>query len=72
MLWIHQARRRIEEIIVNKHLIPRCNEVDVNIISDLQVTVHPKETREGAIYGIVESDAVQPIKGRISKKIVAS
>ena len=53
---------RVDEIIINKHLIPCVDEIHINIICDLQVTVHPEEALERAIDRIVECGAVETIE----------
>ncbi len=35
---------RIKEVVVHKHLVPCCDEVYVDVIGNLKVTVHAKET----------------------------
>lgn len=48
----------IEEIIVDEHLIPGSDKVDIDVICDLKVSIHAKETGERTINGIMESDAI--------------
>lgn len=48
----------IEEIVVDEHLIPGGDKVDVDVIGDLKVSIHAKETGERTIDGIVEGDTI--------------
>ena len=58
----------VQEVVANKHLIPRGDEVDVNIVCDLEVTVHSKETRERTVDGIVESDTIKTVERRATEE----
>jgi len=58
MPGIYDTRIRIEEIVVDEHLIPGSDKVDIDVIGDLKVSVHAKETGESTINGIMESDAI--------------
>lgn len=58
MPGIYDTRTRINEIIVNEHLIPGRDKVDINIIRDLKVSIHAKKTRERAIDGVMESNTI--------------
>jgi hypothetical protein len=49
MFWIEDACVGIEKIVVHKHLIPSGDKVGVQIVSDLQVSVHTEETGQGAV-----------------------
>ena len=64
------SSERVDEIVINKHLIPRADEIHIDIVCDLQVTVHPEEALERAIDRIVEGDAVETVKGSVSEEVL--
>ena len=61
MLGINLTRIGINEIVINKHLIPPGNEVRRQIVRRFEITVHSKESSEVTIDRIVESDRIYPI-----------
>jgi hypothetical protein len=58
MLWIDYTSIGVYKIIVNEHLIPRRDKIDVDIESDLQISIHAKETGQGTISGIMKGHAI--------------
>jgi hypothetical protein len=58
MLWIDDTSVRVYEIIVDEHLVPRSDEIDVDVESDLQISIHAKETSQSTVSGIMESHAI--------------
>ena len=58
MPGIYDTRMSIEEIVVDEHLIPSSDKVDIDVIGNLKVSIHAKETGERTINGIMESDAI--------------
>ena len=52
----------VEEVIVRKHLIPRGDEVDINIVGDLQVTIHAEETSESTVKRALRHDKFRRTK----------
>lgn len=68
---VHVATDGVQEVIVDEHLVPRGNEVDVDIVSVGQVAVHSKETGERAVGGVVEGDGVEAVVGLVPKEVLA-
>jgi hypothetical protein len=60
----------VEHIIIDNHLIPSSDEVDIDIVSNLQIPVHAKETGQGTIRRIMKRDAIQAIDRSIAEKIL--
>lgn len=58
---IHYTIVCIEEIVVDKHLIPCSDKVDINIICHLQVASHSEEASEGVVNGVLECKTVETI-----------
>jgi hypothetical protein len=58
MLWIDYTSIGVYEIIINEHLIPRSDKIDVDIESDLQISIHAKETGQSAVSRIVKGHAI--------------
>jgi hypothetical protein len=58
MLWIDYTSVGVYEIIVDKHLVPRSDEVNVDVESDLQISIHAKEASQSTVSGIMESHAI--------------
>ena len=67
---IYFAGVRIQEIIGDKHFVPRVDEVDVDIICHLKVTVHAQETSDTAIDRVVESIRIETVDARIAQEIL--
>lgn len=63
MTGIDDIRGRVQEIIIHKHLIPGGDEVDVDVESDLKVSVHSQETSERTVDGIMKGNSVEAIEG---------
>lgn len=59
MAWIYHPGLFVQKIIVDKHLIPSGNKVDVDVIGDLQVAVHSQESGEGSINRIMKRHGIQ-------------
>jgi hypothetical protein len=58
MAWIDHSSLLIEKVIIDEHLVPRHDKVDIDIIGDLQVAIHAQESGEGSIDGVVESHGI--------------
>ena len=58
MFWIHYTSVGVYEIIVDEHLVPRSDKVDVDIKGDLQVSIHAKETGQSTVSGIMKGYAI--------------
>ncbi len=65
---INLACTWVNEIIIDEHLIPCSDKVEVNIIRRLQNTVHSQEAHHSTIEGVMEGDCVQRIEGSIMEK----
>jgi len=61
VLRIELASRRIEEVILNDHLIPGSDKVDVDVVGNLEVSIHSQETSNSTVSGIMEGDGIQSI-----------
>lgn len=59
---------RVEEIVLDEERVPGIDKVNRGIVSDLKVTVQPKEPLEGTIDGVMEGDRVQTIVTRRPKE----
>jgi hypothetical protein len=58
----------VHEVVINKHLVPHADEVHVDIVCNLQVTVYAEEVLERAIDKIMEGDGVKTVIGGVSRK----
>lgn len=59
-----------QEIVCDEHLVPCVDEVDVDIVGHLQVTVHAQETCERAIDGVMERIAIQAVYRLIAEEVL--
>lgn len=46
MSGIKFASRRIQHIVVDEHLIPCGDKININVICDVKIAVHSQETRK--------------------------
>lgn len=60
----------IDEIVLDEERVPGIDKIDGGIVSDLKVTVQPKEPLEGAVDGVVESDGVETVVPSGPKEIL--
>jgi len=58
VLWIDLTSIGVYEVIVDEHLVPRSNEIDVDVESDLQISIHAKETGQRTVSGIMKGHAI--------------
>lgn len=68
---VYVATDGVQEVIVDEHLVPRGNEIDVDVVSVGQVAVHSEETGERAVGGVVEGDGVEAVVGLVPKEVLA-
>ena len=64
------SRASIDEIVLDEECVPGIDKIDGCIVSDLKVTVQPKEPLEGAVDGVVESDGVETVVPSGPKEIL--
>ena len=55
------SRTSIDEIVLDEERVPGIDKIDGGIVSDLKVTVQPKESLEGTVDGVVEGDSVEAV-----------
>lgn len=60
----------IDEIVVHKHFVPRADEIRRDVVSDLQVSVHSKETLERSVNRVVERDAVETVVWCVPQEVL--
>lgn len=60
----------IDEIVIHKHLVPCADEIYGDIIGDLEVSVHSKETLERAVDRVVERDGIKTIIWSVSQEVL--
>ena len=56
---INHARIRIEEVVVDEHLVPGGDKVHIDIVGNLQIAVHAEEATERAVGGIVKGHCIE-------------
>lgn len=61
MAGIQQAGHLVDKVVVDKHLVPRSDEIDIDVVGDIEITIHSQETRKGTINGVMESHAVETV-----------
>ena len=71
MARIKVTTTRVEEIVVDHHLVPCGDEIDVDIVRDLKITVHSQETRKRAVERVVEGDSIKRIQRGVAKEELA-
>ena len=70
MTGIDLPCERIDEIVIDKHFVPRANKIDIDVVGDLQVPVHSEEALERAVDRIVERDSVETVEPCISQEVL--
>lgn len=70
MLGVNGAVIRVDEVVVQEHLVPRGDKVDVDIICDLQVTIHSKESGESTVDRVVEGNSVKTVTGGVTQEVL--
>jgi len=68
VLRIEFASGRIEEVILDDHLIPCGNKVDVDVVGNLEVSIHSQETSNSTVSGIMEGDGIQSINRGLAQE----
>ena len=61
----------VQEIVVDEHLVPRRDEIGLQIIRGFEITVHAEETRQVAINRVMEGDGIERVLPLIPHEILA-
>ncbi len=58
VLWIDLTSIGVYEIIIDEHLVPSGDEIDADVESDLQISIHAEETGQRTVSRIMEGHAI--------------
>jgi len=67
---VERSRRRVEEVVVDDHLVVGGDEVDVDIVGNGQISVHAEESSESSVDRVVECDSVETVRSEISHEVL--
>lgn len=70
MPGVHCAVRGVQEVVVDEHLVPGTDEIGIEIVCVLEVSVHTQESRQCTIDGVMERNTVQAIMADITKEVL--
>src|ERR1700755_179034 len=68
MTRIYCAVFLVQEVVVDEHLVPCGDKVDVYIIGNLKVAIHSKKASQRTIDGVVECDAIESNMLRVTEE----